>query len=196
MFSTDTSRWVKAALHQSLGEVLKVPARTLCTALSHVTCQVIYNCGPKVSSSVISCFLSLASSAGFSGKSSSHEIQFAQEYDSLLVTRLFLVFRGFHRRRCDAVRVQVTACCQSCAFDALCRALAFVISCHRSMPAVVTTLGPAGWNTICPACVHLLRCCFRASNDSAVAGTCFSPKMSAGKFDEQSLLRYATLPKH
>jgi serine/threonine-protein phosphatase 4 regulatory subunit 1 len=86
LFATDTSRWVKAALHQSLGEV-------------------IYNCGPKVSTSVTSYFLSLASSTGFAGDSTG---------DSVM----------------------------QCAF---------------SIPAVIATLGPAGWNTICPAYMLLTK---------------------------------------
>ncbi len=86
LFATDTSRWVKAALHQSLGEV-------------------IYNCGPKVSTAVTSYFLSLASSTGFAGDTTG---------DSVM----------------------------QCAF---------------SIPAVIVTLGPAGWSTICPAYMLLTK---------------------------------------
>jgi hypothetical protein len=89
LFATDTSRWVKAALHQSLGEVLynsynshrDFPYNSHGHFLynshgdfvfylrrpPHVVLQIIYNCGPKVSPSVISYFLSLASTSGFAG---------------------------------------------------------------------------------------------------------------------------------
>ena len=75
LFATDTSRWVKSALHQSLGEVAARQQQRVSSSACDaplgdplLAVQVIYNCGPKVAPSVISYFLSLASNSGFAGR--------------------------------------------------------------------------------------------------------------------------------
>ena len=152
--------------------------------------QVIYNCGPKVSTSVVSYFLSLASSTGFAGESIAASQQHAKlsSRDSPAA-----LCRRYHWRWRDAVRVQVALRPTSRGFTRLSLLLPHRLTSPQHpgsrRDSWTLWLGCNLSGVSAPAArVGVPRVCCLDSESV----TCCSPKTSAGKCGEPWLYLFVT----